>query len=138
MPEMGESVTEGTVLEWHVSVGDVVEEGQTLVEVSTDKVDAEVPAPRAGRITKLCAEPDDEVAVGEPLAELDPNDTAGGESAQDAGTDAASANGSGNGSAPAPPSGGEGRATPLARRVAAAEGVVLGSVDGSGPGGKVR
>ncbi|MGA7434633.1 MAG: biotin/lipoyl-containing protein, partial [Solirubrobacterales bacterium] len=42
MPEMGESVTEGTVLEWHVAVGDAVEEGQTIVEVSTDKVDAEV------------------------------------------------------------------------------------------------
>ena len=45
MPEMGESVTEGTVLEWHVAEGDAVEEGQTVVEVSTDKVDAEVPAP---------------------------------------------------------------------------------------------
>ncbi len=77
MPEMGESVTEGTVLEWHVAVGDVVEEGQTLVEVSTDKVDAEVPAPKAGRITGLLAEPDDEVAVGAGLAELDPSDTEG-------------------------------------------------------------
>ena len=47
MPEMGESVTEGTVLEWHVSEGDEVEEGQTVVEVSTDKVDAEVRAPPA-------------------------------------------------------------------------------------------
>ena len=137
MPEMGESVTEGTVLEWHVSVGDVVEEGQTLVEVSTDKVDAEVPAPRAGRITKLCAEPDDEVAVGDPLAELDPNDTEGaGSPAPTADTETApSTNGSGNG----PVAGnGDGRATPLARRVAAAEGVDLGSVEGSGPGGKVR
>ena len=45
MPEMGESVTEGIVLEWHVAEGDFVEEGDTVVEVSTDKVDAEVPAP---------------------------------------------------------------------------------------------
>ena len=45
MPQMGESVTEGTVLEWHVSEGEVVAEGETVVEVSTDKVDAEVPAP---------------------------------------------------------------------------------------------
>src|SRR5690554_1043678 len=71
MPEMGESVTEGTVLEWHVAVGDVVEEGQTIVEVSTDKVDAEVPSPTAGTITKLLAEPDDEIAVGAALAEID-------------------------------------------------------------------
>ena len=49
MPEMGESVTEGTVLEWHVAEGDAVDEGDTIVEVSTDKVDAEVPAPSAAR-----------------------------------------------------------------------------------------
>ena len=45
MPAMGESVTEGTVLDWLKQEGDYVEEGETIVEVSTDKVDAEVPAP---------------------------------------------------------------------------------------------
>ena len=83
MPEMGESVTEGTVLEWHVAVGDMVEEGQTIVEVSTDKVDAEVPSPVAGKITKLNAEVDDEIAVGATLAEIDPSGE--GDSAGDAG-----------------------------------------------------
>ena len=53
MPEMGESVTEGTILEWHKQEGDSVEEGETVVEVSTDKVDAEVPAPASGTITKI-------------------------------------------------------------------------------------
>ena len=48
MPQMGESVTEGTVLEWHKQEGEFVEEGETVVEVSTDKVDAEVPAPASG------------------------------------------------------------------------------------------
>src|SRR5512133_2485768 len=73
MPEMGESVTEGTVLEWHVSEGDQVEEGQTMVEVSTDKVDAEVPAPASGTVTKIMVGVDQEVDVGKPLAEIDPN-----------------------------------------------------------------
>src|SRR6185312_6086767 len=73
MPEMGESVTEGTVLEWHVSEGDPVEEGQTMVEVSTDKVDAEVPAPASGTVTKILVQPDETVDVGKPLAEIDPN-----------------------------------------------------------------
>ncbi len=73
MPEMGESVTEGTVLEWHVSEGDSVEEGDTMVEVSTDKVDAEVPAPAAGTVTKILVQPDDEIQVGKPMAEIDPN-----------------------------------------------------------------
>ena len=70
MPEMGESVTEGTVLEWHVNEGDSVEEGQTVIEVSTDKVDAEVPAPTNGTVTKLLVEPDDIVKVGQALAEM--------------------------------------------------------------------
>ena len=73
MPEMGESVTEGTVLEWHVSEGDSVEEGQTMVEVSTDKVDAEVPAPASGTVTKILVQPDETIEVGKPLAEIDPN-----------------------------------------------------------------
>ena len=65
MPEMGESVTEGTVLEWHKQEGDPVEEGETVVEVSTDKVDAEVPAPASGTITKILAQPDEAVKVGQ-------------------------------------------------------------------------
>src|SRR3954454_3605562 len=73
MPEMGESVTEGTVLEWHVSEGDSVEEGETTGEVSTDKVDAEVPAPASGTVTKIIVGVDEEVDVGKPLAEIDPN-----------------------------------------------------------------
>src|ERR1700742_1309377 len=86
MPEMGESVTEGIVLEWHVSEGDFVNEGDTVVEVSTDKVDAEVPAPTSGTITKLVAAADDEVPVGQPLAEMAPGDSNGeGPSAPTAG-----------------------------------------------------
>ena len=77
MPEMGESVTEGTILEWHKQEGDSVEEGETVIEVSTDKVDAEVPAPAAGTITKLLVQPDDVVAVGQPLAEMTAGATSG-------------------------------------------------------------
>ncbi len=78
MPEMGESVTEGIVLEWHVAEGDFVNEGDTVVEVSTDKVDAEVPAPADGVITKLLVQVDDEVPVGAPLAEMEPGEGGGG------------------------------------------------------------
>src|SRR5947207_3042632 len=70
MPQMGESVTEGTVLEWHVAEGDAVSEGDTIVEVSTDKVDAEVPAPASGVIAKLLVSPDDTVQIGQALAEM--------------------------------------------------------------------
>ncbi len=71
MPQMGESVTEGTVLEWHKQEGEYVSEGETVVEVSTDKIDAEVPAPASGVITKILVSPDDTVQIGQALAELD-------------------------------------------------------------------
>src|ERR1700759_4594018 len=77
MPEMGESVTEGIVLEWHVAVGDFVNEGDTVVEVSTDKVDAEVPATVSGTVTKLLVEVDDEVPVGAPMLEIEAGDGEG-------------------------------------------------------------
>src|SRR6188474_1857077 len=81
MPEMGESVTEGTVLEWHVAEGDSIQEGDTIVEISTDKVDAEVPAPTSGTVTKIMAQPDETVNVGQAIAEIDPGgaDASGGE-----------------------------------------------------------
>ncbi len=95
MPEMGESVTEGIVLEWHVAEGDFVNEGDTVVEVSTDKVDAEVPAPADGVITKLIAQVDDEVPVGAPLAEMEPGEGEGG-TAEGSGASAAGPVGAGD------------------------------------------
>jgi multifunctional 2-oxoglutarate metabolism enzyme len=156
MPEMGESVTEGIVLEWHVAEGDAVKEGDTIVEVSTDKVDAEVPAPMDGVIVKIVAQVDDEVPVGAPLAEMeagggsedegqsaegagpvsDTGPSLPGESsassppAPEASTDSQGSNGGGG-------NGADVRATPVARRVAEANGVDLASVRGSGPGSKV-
>src|SRR5581483_771135 len=73
MPAMGDSVAEGTVLEWHKQVGDTVAADETLVEISTDKVDAEVPAPVAGTVTKIHAAEGETVAVGEVLAEISAN-----------------------------------------------------------------
>src|SRR5215211_1418912 len=73
MPQMGESVTEGTVLGWLKQVGDRVEADEPLVEVSTDKVDAEVPAPTAGTLVKILAEADETVQVGSVLGEIEPD-----------------------------------------------------------------
>src|SRR5881227_1617372 len=73
MPEMGESVTEGTILEWLKQVGDQVEADEGVVEVSTDKVDAEVPAPASGILTKILVEPDETVPTGTVLGEISPN-----------------------------------------------------------------
>ena len=70
MPAMGESVSEGTILEWAKQPGDEVAEDETIVEISTDKVDAEVPAPAAGTITELLAEAGDTVHVGQVIARM--------------------------------------------------------------------
>jgi 2-oxoglutarate dehydrogenase E2 component (dihydrolipoamide succinyltransferase) len=70
MPELGESVTEGTVTRWLKKVGDTVEVDEPLVEVSTDKVDTEIPSPVAGTLISITAEEDVTVAVGGELARI--------------------------------------------------------------------
>src|SRR5215211_5579480 len=76
MLAMGDSVSEGTVLEWHKQEGDTVTEDEVLVEISTDKVDAEVPAPAAGTVVKVHAAEGDTVSVGSVLAEIATNGAA--------------------------------------------------------------
>src|SRR3954454_10710651 len=76
LPAMGESVTEGTILEWHKQEGDSIEADETLVEISTDKVDAEVPSPASGTILKIHFAEGDTVEVGAVLAEIAAGDTA--------------------------------------------------------------
>jgi pyruvate dehydrogenase E2 component (dihydrolipoamide acetyltransferase) len=70
MPELGESVTEGTVTRWLKKVGDQVAADEPLVEVSTDKVDTEIPSPVSGTLLSITAEEDDIVAVGGELAKI--------------------------------------------------------------------
>src|SRR5438067_711316 len=134
MPQMGDSVTEGTILEWHKQEGETVAADETLVEISTDKVDMELPAPATGTLTEILAKEGETVTPGQVLARMA------------LGVEAAPA-------APAPeaePPAGDGAPTPaeaevpdgahvspVARRAAAAEGVDLGGVEGSGPGGRV-
>src|SRR6266540_3006705 len=76
LPQMGESVSEGTVLEWRAAEGDQVTADETLVEVSTDKVDAEVPVPVSGTLVKILAQEGETVAVGAVLAEIETNGAA--------------------------------------------------------------
>jgi len=77
MPAMGDSVSEGTVLEWHKTEGDSVSADETLVEISTDKVDAEVPAPVDGTVVKVHAAEGDTIHAGAVLAEIAPGNGAG-------------------------------------------------------------
>ncbi|MEA2219220.1 MAG: hypothetical protein QOJ35_1846, partial [Solirubrobacteraceae bacterium] len=164
-PGGGESVTEGTILEWAVAVGDDVADGQTIVEVSTDKVDMELPAPAAGTITELLAAEGETVTVGQVIACMlvggaapgppRPADAGNGAravappagpAAPPAARAARPAASSAPPAAPAAPPAGNGASaadghappiSPVARRVAAAEGVDLAAIHGSGLAGRV-
>ncbi len=127
MPQMGESVTEGTIERWLVRVGEHVEKDQILCEVTTDKVDAEIPAPVSGVISKLLVNEGQTVEVGADLAAIDPEGRA---------REAGPAPSRSLPGAPAP-SRGLGGASPVARRIAEQEGIELEALEGSGPGGRV-
>src|SRR5947199_4808271 len=70
MPQLGETVTEGTITRWFKNVGDTVAADEVLFEVSTDKVDSEVPSPAAGTLTEILVPEGDTVPVGSVLARV--------------------------------------------------------------------
>ena len=74
MPKLGESITEGTILEWKKSVGDDIKKDETLLEISTDKVDSEIPSPESGKIIQILYNVNDVVPVGEVIAKIGSHD----------------------------------------------------------------
>jgi len=158
MPELGESVTEGTVTRWLKKVGDKVAADEPLVEVSTDKVDTEIPSPVSGTLLEITAEEDVTVAVGGELAKIgEPGaDTAGAPAKPEPQPVAVPAPvpvsvpeerkpepipQPQRGPAPAAASLGTDGApyvTPLVRKLASEHNVDLGSIKGTGVGGRIR
>ncbi|MBO6573033.1 MAG: 2-oxoglutarate dehydrogenase, E2 component, dihydrolipoamide succinyltransferase [Balneola sp.] len=160
MPQMGESVVEATVIGWNKSVGDEVEEDETLLEISTDKVDSEVPSPAAGTLVEILAEENDTIEVGQPIAIISTGKGAStGSSAPKSDSESSAKKESsssltkeevaaktpdqlmqGNGSEPQRV-GSDGRFfSPLVRSIAKEEGISqeeLESIEGSGQGGRV-
>jgi multifunctional 2-oxoglutarate metabolism enzyme len=135
LPEMGESVTEGSIVEWRKKVGDFVAEGDPLVEVTTDKVDVEVPATASGVVTRILAREGETVTVGSVLAEIDSSKSDGATPKPLSASNGASAPPR---RPPSPPaSRGDGLADAQARRIARRLGIDLGLVRGSGPNGLI-
>jgi pyruvate/2-oxoglutarate dehydrogenase complex dihydrolipoamide acyltransferase (E2) component len=123
MPQMGISVAEGTILEWRKGPGDWVEADEPICDVSTDKVDVEVPSPTSGRLERILIEPGETVPVGTPLATLDTAAEPGEAHSQES----------------PPPENDRSRVySPVVRRIAAEHGVDLEQVEGGGVGGRVR
>jgi 2-oxoglutarate dehydrogenase E2 component (dihydrolipoamide succinyltransferase) len=120
MPQMGVSVAEGTVVEWKKRVGDWIEADEPIVEISTDKVETEVPSPATGRVTAIAVEVGATVDVGTVLATIDTGATPGEPHVDEK-----------NGNGHAPP------ISPVVRRIAAEHHVDLGQVPGTGRLGRV-
>jgi 2-oxoglutarate dehydrogenase E2 component (dihydrolipoamide succinyltransferase) len=139
MPKLGETVTEGTVGNWLKAVGDTVAFDDPLFEVSTDKVDSEIPSPHDGVLVEILVQAGETVPVGTPLARIGepgaaaatPAAAAAPAPAAPAAPAATPAPAAGNGSGGAPLS-------PLVRRLAAENNLDLARVPGTGVGGRIR
>ncbi len=156
MPQMGESITEGTITKWRVAVGDTVERDDPLFDIATDKVDTEVPAALTGRLVEILVPEGETVTVntvvgriaaeGEAWAPAETAESDGepapGDAAEtdDAPAEAASettASASTDEEAPPKPVRRQPRSSPLVRRMAREHGVDLADVPGTGEGGRV-
>lgn len=156
MPALGESVDEGTVTTWLKQVGDEVEEDEPIVEVSTDKVDTEVPAPASGVLTEIKVSEDETVGVGtvlaviggempaeapaeEPKAEEPKAEEPKAEAPkEEAKAEAPKAAPAAPAPAAAPADGKSAYVTPIVRKLARELGVDLDSISGTGVGGRIR
>ncbi|HEX6808220.1 MAG TPA: 2-oxoglutarate dehydrogenase complex dihydrolipoyllysine-residue succinyltransferase [Gemmatimonadaceae bacterium] len=142
VPPLGESIVEATVARWVKREGDTVAQGDTIVELETDKITVEVPALKAGTLVKRLHQEGDVVKVDDELGQIDETATAPAAATPRAAATVAAASASQSAptatQAPAPPSApGATRASPAARRVAKDAGIDLGSVAGRGRGGMV-
>ncbi|AMO89937.1 dihydrolipoyllysine-residue succinyltransferase [Corynebacterium simulans] len=165
MPELGESVTEGTITQWLKSVGDTVEVDEPLLEVSTDKVDTEIPSPVAGTLTEILADEDDTVDVGAIIARIGDGNAAPAASSEkeeakeepkaeekaepkaeekkeepkaEKSADASSTPAASEGSSKINNGDNVPYVTPLVRKLAEKHGVDLSTVSGTGVGGRIR
>ena len=132
MPQMGESITEGTVVRWFKKVGDPVERDETLFEISTDKVDTEVPSPASGILTQILVQENQTVDVNTVVAVID--------GAAETAEPAPSAESAGRPTASLPRRSektGKVRTSPLVRRLAREHGIDLSLIRGTGEGGRI-
>ena len=152
MPQMGVSVAEGTIVEWRKRPGDWVEADEPVCDVTTDKIDVEIPSPATGRLERILVEPGATVPVGTALAEIDARakpgeahpDEHNGESGPTAEPAPEATRSAGSQLPGQGTEGANGEAdrsrfySPVVRRIADKHGVDLSQVAGTGIGGRVR
>ena len=135
MPQMGVSVAEGTVVVWHKQVGDWVQADETICEISTDKIDTDVPSPATGRVAEILVGAGETVAVGVTLARI-ATDAAPGEPHASEHIDEQPRPAGDAVDAHAVPA--RGRYSPVVARIAHEHGIDLDTIVGTGRGGRVR
>lgn len=136
LPDIGEGVAEGEILKWMAKEGDMIKEDQPILEVMTDKVNVQIPAPRSGRIEKILVKEGDVAKVGQTIMVID--DGTGGASAPSAVPPAPASIAAAPAPATQPPGASQGvLATPATRRLAREMGVDISTVKGSGPQGRI-
>ena len=133
LPDLGEGLTEGEIARWLVAEGDDIAEDQPLVEIQTDKTTVEIPSPAAGPVAKILVAEGEVVPVGTVLVVIGE----GGASEHAQSNVRGSSEEAQSKTVPSPAPVGRVQATPLVRKIAVELGVDLGSVTGSGPGGRV-
>jgi 2-oxoglutarate dehydrogenase E2 component (dihydrolipoamide succinyltransferase) len=138
---MGVSVAEGTIVAWRVAVGEQIEAEQTICDISTDKIDTEVPAPASGVVTEILVEVGETVPVGTVLARLSTGDS--DVPAEPSPPPTAAASPAADATPAAPPAaardaGAGRRYSPVVSRIAAEHGIDLSQVTGTGRNGRVR
>ena len=141
LPSLGESVTEGIITRWFKHIGDTVARDEPLFEVSTDKVDSEMPSPAAGVLTEILAEEGDTVETGSRVAVIDDAASASSMPAPAAAPAPAPAATPAPAPTPTAPPVGEGSGglvlSPVVRRILADGGVDATTIQGTGPGGSI-
>jgi 2-oxoglutarate dehydrogenase complex dihydrolipoamide succinyltransferase (E2) component len=138
LPDLGEGISEGEVLKWMANVGDQIKEDQPLVEVMTDKVNVQIPAPRSGKVLQILAKEGEVAKVGQTLMVIDDGSKSGAAAAP-APTPTSPFPARATTAPSAPPSSSPlgVLATPATRRLARELGVDIGGIRGSGPQGRV-
>lgn len=134
LPDLGEGVAEGEILKWMVKEGDSVREDQPLVEVMTDKVNVQIPAPRSGRVARISVREGEVAKVGQTIVVIAQE---GGTQASQPATVQRQVVAEASGPKPISPEASGVLAPPATRRLARELGVDIGSVRGTGPAGRV-
>ncbi len=138
MPQMGESITEGTLTKWLKKVGDTVQRDEPIFEISTDKVDAEIPSPAAGTLTEIKVPEGSTVSINTVVAVIGGSGSAQSAKSAAQGTEAPSSSTPAQTATTASASQGEPlRSSPLVRKIAAENNVDLHSVPGTGASGRI-